>query len=112
MCGLCGLWGNVEHWSSTSSRAVAGGVRLGDANPLRERALQVQAVNRVAAAVGVQVEDWAGTSWIVRNAFGATDIVDSLPKIWRSAEALSGKQIDPLSPAIIQRLENLNRTMR
>lgn len=106
MCGLCGLWGNVEHWSSSSSRTVAGEVRLDDANPVRERALQVLAVNRVAMAVGVRVEDWAGSSWIVKNAFGATEIVDSLPNVWRSAEALSGKRIDPLSLAVIQKLED------
>jgi hypothetical protein len=106
MCGLCGLWGNVEHWSSTASHAVSGGARLDDSNPVRERALQVKAVNRVARSIGIQVEDWAGASWIVKNAFGATEIVDSLPKVWRSAESLSGKQIDPLALPIIQKLED------
>lgn len=103
MCGLCGLWGNVEHWSSATNRAAAGADGL---NPLRERILQVRAVNRITRTVRVRVEDWAGSSWIVKNAFGATEIVDSLPQVWRSAEALTGRRVDPLSFAIIQQLED------
>ena len=104
MCGLCGLWGSVAHWSSASSRAVSGGVAAG-VIPLRERALQVQLLNRVAALVGGRVEDWAGSSWVVRSASGATEIVDALPSVWPALERLQGKRIDPLASPIIERLE-------
>ncbi|HYD75811.1 hypothetical protein [Ramlibacter sp.] len=103
MCGLCGLWGNVAHWSSASSRAVSGGA-AGGLNPLRERALQVRLLDRVAGLAGAQVEDWAGSSWIVRGASGATEIVDALPLVWPALERLAGKPIDPLSDAVIERL--------
>ena len=105
MCGLCGLWGNVSHWSSSSSRAVSGGPPAG-VIPLRERMLQVQVVHRASSMIGVQVEDWAGSSWMVRNSFGGTEIVSSLPEIWRAAEKLSGRRLDPLALPILEKLES------
>lgn len=103
MCGLCGLWGNVAHWSSASSRAVSGGAASG-LNPLRERAFQVRLIDRVAGLVGVRVEDWAGSSWIVRGPSGATEIVDALPLVWPAIERLAGKAVDPLSGPVIEHL--------
>lgn len=103
MCGLCGLWGNTGHWSSASARAVSGGAASG-LNPLRERALQVRLLDRVAGLVGARVEDWAGSSWIVRGASGATEIVDALPLVWPAIERLTGKPLDPMSDAVIERL--------
>lgn len=105
MCGLCGLWGNVAHWSSASSRAVSGGGAASGLNPLRERALQVRLLDRVAGLFGARVEDWAGSSWIVRGPSGATEIVDALPLVWPALERLAGKPLDPLSDPVIERLE-------
>lgn len=101
MCGLCGLWGHVAHWSSASSPAVSGGA-AGALNPLRERALQVRSLDRVARLVGAGVEDWAGSSWIVRSASGATEIVDALPLVWPALERLAGRPVDPLSDGVIE----------
>lgn len=103
MCGLCGLWGDVAHWSAASSRAVSGGVHTG-LNPLRERALQVQSLNRVAGLVGAEVQDWAGSSWVVRSPSGATDIVGALPLVWKALERLGCRPVDPLAAAVIERL--------
>ena len=104
MCGLCGLWGNVAHWSSASSRAVSGGAVLG-LNPLRERSLQVQSLNRVAGLVGAQVQDWAGSSWVVRSPSGAAEIVGALPEVWQALERLGCRHVDPLASSVIERLE-------
>ncbi len=77
-------------------------------NPLRERALQARSLERVARLVGAQVEDWAGSSWIVRSASGATEIVDALPMVWQALERLGCPRIDPLAAAVIERIEGRN----
>jgi len=93
MCGLCGLWGESAHWTSTAAARAQGG---GSLLPLRARAQQLACIVRIAAGAGVTVRDWGGSTWIVSNASGASEIVGSLPEVWRAAETLSGRRIDPL----------------
>lgn len=96
MCGLCGLWGETSHWTSI---ATAPGAQSEAARrlPARARAQQQASIERIGTRIGVSVRDWSGSSWIVSNASGASEIVGSLPAVWAAAEALSGKRIDPLA---------------
>jgi hypothetical protein len=100
MCGLCGLWGETAHWTSVASRpdAKRGAARL---TP-RLRALQQASIEREVRPLGLSVRDWSASSWIVSNASGASEIVGSLPEVWRACEALSGRRLDPLSPPMAE----------
>lgn len=100
MCGLCGLWGETAHWTSVASRPDA---KRGAARPTpRLRALQQASIEREVRLFGLSVRDWSASSWIVSNASGASEIVGSLPEVWRACEALSGRRLDPLAPPMLE----------
>lgn len=100
MCGLCGLWGETAHWTSVSARPDGRKREAARLAP-RLRALQQASIERVVRPFGLSVRDWSASSWIVSNASGATEIVGSLPEVWRACEALSGRRLDPLAPPML-----------
>jgi len=60
---------------------------------------RVAIVQRVLAPTGVAVDDWEGASFLVRGPTGAVEIVDNLFDLWRKAEQLGHRRLDPLSIA-------------
>lgn len=100
MCGLCGLWGETAHWTSIAAHPDT---RSRDTPRLapRLRALQQASLERAVRPLGLSVRDWSGSSWIVSNGSGASEIAGSLPEVWRACEALSGRSLDPLSSPLI-----------
>ena len=52
---------------------------------------------RVLEPLRVGVDDWEGANFLVRGPTGAVEIVDNLFDLWRKAEALSGRRLDPLA---------------
>lgn len=100
MCGLCGLWGETAHWTSVSARPDDGKSQAARLTP-RLRALQQASIERAVRPFGLSVRDWSGSSWVVSNASGASEIVGSLPEVWRACETLSGRRIDPLSAPML-----------
>lgn len=100
MCGLCGLWGETAHWTSTAAHPDSRNRRLARTTP-RLRALQQASIEAALRPLRLSVRDWSASSWIVSNAGGASEIVGSLPEVWRACEALSGRRLDPLSPPLL-----------
>lgn len=101
MCGLCGLWGETAHWTSVAARPDRGKREAAQLTP-RLRTLQQASIERAVRPFGLSVRDWTGSSWIVSNAIGASEIVASLPEVWRACEALSGRRLDPLAPPLLE----------
>ena len=101
MCGMCGLWGQTDHWSSPARLPAA----PAEASVLHRRAAQAAAVTMFTRAAGIVVRDWAQTAWVVESVSGATEIVNGLGDIWAAAERLTGQPVDPLSLALIQGFE-------
>ena len=99
MCGLCGMLGGAEDWSST---AVGGEGRTHRA----ERQHRVRLANEVLRHFGLALDDWHGASFLLRGRTGATEIVDTLPALWAAAARLTGRPLDPLDPALVTRLES------
>ena len=56
-------------------------------------------VRRVLAPMRVTVDDFEGASFVLRGPTGATELVDNLFDLWRRAEALGKRRIDPLDDA-------------
>lgn len=88
MCGLCGIFENGRRWMDLA--------QLDPAALRRERLRRVAVIRTILAPVRVGVDDWHGASFVVRGPTGAVEIVDNLFDLWRRAEALSGRRIDPL----------------
>lgn len=98
MCGLCGMFGAVEHWTQGA----------GDAGPGRhaERQHQVRVANAVLGLHGLRCADWQGRL-MVTGPTGKSLVVDHLGALWPAAERLAGRPIDPLDPSVITRVEAL-----
>ena len=90
MCALCGVLLS-DHW------AESGGGR-------RARALRVGLVNRVLAHYGLQLDDWAGRTYVLRDRKGSSAVVDNLGVLWSAAALLAGRPLDPLDPELVRSL--------
>jgi hypothetical protein len=89
MCALCGVLVN-EHWAENGGR--------------RGRAARVGLVNRVLAHYGLELVDWAGRVYVLRDRKGRSALVDDLGVLWTEAAALAGRPLDPLDPELVRSL--------
>ena len=105
MCALCGVLGSAEHWADAHARPGAFTRNTGPLERRRERARRVTAANRVLRAFGMVRSDWQGSAFLLSTRTGKTALVGDLGHLWVSAEALAGRALDPLDPALLQRLE-------
>jgi hypothetical protein len=90
MCGLCGMFESGRRWLDAAATLDPGQVR-------RERLRRVVLVREVLRPARIAVDDWQGASFILRGPTGKTEIVDNLFDLWRKAETLSGRKLDPLA---------------
>jgi hypothetical protein len=98
MCGLCGMFGGADHWTDQS-----GSLGLDWAAERRHR---VEVANLVLEPFEVRCTEWHGRL-TVSGRTGRSVVVDHLGALWPAAEKLAGRRIDPLDPAVIDRLERL-----
>ena len=90
MCALCGVLLN-DHWAEQD------GGRRG-------RMFRVGFVNRVLGHYGLELGDWAGRVYVLRDRKGHAAVVDNLGVLWTEAAKLAGRPLDPLDPELIRAL--------
>jgi hypothetical protein len=90
MCSLCGVLLN-GHWAEQE------GGRRG-------RVFRVSLLNRVLAHSGLRLDDWAGRTYVLRDAKGASAVVPDLGRLWQEAARLAGRPLDPLDPELLRSL--------
>ncbi len=90
MCGMCGLFGGGGHWSNT----VAAGE---GANARQQRYVQIAHANRLLEGFRLTLSDFHGQSFVLSSPTGAQVIVDDFMQIWKAAEAMLGRSLDPLT---------------
>ncbi len=90
MCALCGAL-LTSHWAESGSDR-------------RERVFRARLVNRVLAHFGLELVDWAGRVYLLRDRKGKTAVVDDLGGLWAAAERLAGRPLDPLDPDLVASL--------
>ena len=56
------------------------------------------------AHYGCRVDDWMSGQLMVSSQRGRTEMVGALPQVWRVTEAMAGREIDPLDPALLAAL--------
>ena len=66
--------------------------------------------NLVLRDFGLSLQDWEGSSFILRDAKGQSVVVNNLAQVWAEADRLLGQLLDPLDPAFIQRLPGQPRS--
>ena len=89
MCALCGVLLN-EHWAEDGGR--------------RGRVLRVGLVNRVLDHYGLELGDWAGRVYVLRDRKGRSAVVENLGVLWTEAARLAGRPLDPLDPELVRAL--------
>jgi hypothetical protein len=90
MCALCGVLMS-EHW------AEAGEGR-------RARVFRVELLNRVLDHFGLELGDWSGSVYVLRDRKGRSEVVGDLGALWQAAERLTGGPLDPLDPGLVRAL--------
>ena len=90
MCALCGVLLS-DHWAETGG----GG---------RARHFRVRLVNRVLAHFRLELTDWSGAVYTLRDRKGNAVVVADLGSLWVEAERLAGRPLDPLDPALLAAL--------
>ncbi len=111
MCVLCGQdFVAQAHWTDryVEDRARAAGP---DADPTeyqrdrrRDRAHRAAVTNEVLAYYGLRVRDWAGSKYLLSDGKGNSQIVQDLGALWPAAEKILGRPLDPLDPALKERM--------
>ena len=90
MCALCGIL-LQSHWAERGTGR-------------RERVFRVRLVNRVLAHYGLELGDWSGRVYVLRDRKGKSAVVGDLGSLWTEAERLAGRPLDPLDPALVAAL--------
>jgi hypothetical protein len=96
VCILCyGLIGD-EHWTD---------VRVGAEPPASLRARRRQILTRVLGAAGLDYsDDPTGLTSLISDRKGSVAVARSLGEVWAAAEQVGGHRLDPLAPALLDRL--------
>ena len=105
MCVLCGRdFVSGAHWTD---RHVEDKARISGRDPVeyqrdrcRDRINRAAIVNKVLRQYGLQVRDWSGSKYLLRDGKGRTEIVQDLGALWPAAQRLAGRPLDPLDPTL------------
>jgi hypothetical protein len=92
MCSLCGVL-LAEHWAE-------------EGQGRRVRLLRVQLLNDVLGQFGLELGDWGGRLYVVRDRKGGQAVVADLGSLWREAERLAGRPLDPLDRGLVAALRS------
>lgn len=111
MCVLCGEMIMNVHWTDrplhdteyrVKRRIVAG---EGQRDRRRMRIRRVAVANKILDFYGLTLKDWQGSKYVLSDKKGSTKVVNDLGDMWRTAEAMSHKRLDPLDPKFLASLE-------
>lgn len=98
MCGLCGALGGAEHWTAGAGRLNLAATRRA------ERLERVRVSNALLSTQRLRLDDWQGSAFVLSGATGKREIIGSLPEVWRAAQSMLGRVIDPLDAGLLARL--------
>jgi hypothetical protein len=112
MCILCSQVWVEEHWADAAADPGGTVVALEThtdrrGQRLRDRAERGRLFNLILAPYRLTLQDWEGSSYILRDAKGRSAVVSNLAQVWLEVERLTGKPLDPLDPDLLRRLRAL-----
>lgn len=107
MCSLCGILGGNEHWADAVARPGVFTRNVERIDRRRERVRRIAAANRVLSAYALTLSDWQGSSYVLANRTGKTEVIEDIGHLWPAAERMIGRACDPLDPDLIARIETL-----
>lgn len=96
MCDVCAVFGIGDHWTEAAKLADGMFPARDIQRHRRHRRERLALVNRLLAPVGLTCDDWDGEAFVLYDPAGRMRIAATLPELWKEAEALSGRLLDPL----------------
>jgi hypothetical protein len=90
MCALCNVLMS-SHWAEQGESR-------------RARILRTRFLRRLLGHFGLQLDEWAGSVYVLSDRKGNTSVVQDIGTLWITAEALAGRPLDPLDPALLESL--------
>jgi len=103
--GLCGVLGPEDHWSDASGELEhfsEGETRLS------HRSYQLQILNSILSQNGFSASDWQGTSYLVSNGKGSTEIASHVSAVWSVVDNISKEKFDPLNKSFLEKISLLS----
>jgi len=105
VCGLCGVLGPETHWSDASGDLK----QFGEGETrLSHRSYQLQILNSILSQYGFTASDWQGTSYLVSNGKGSTEIAPHVSAVWSVIDGMSKESFDPLNKNFLKKIISLN----
>jgi hypothetical protein len=105
MCVLCGQMFSEIHWSERALDPELVTQGAGETARRQNRHARTRLISKVLAYYGLDVsDDWSATNYVVGNRKGAQQVVASLAELWPAAGRMAGRPLDPLDPALLERL--------
>lgn len=105
MCSLCGILGCDDHWTNAIARP---GIysRNHDVRSRRaEESRRMKAVNAILSYRRLKLDIWQGRSYVVASPTGKSSVFEALSHLWPEAEALAGRDFDPLDEDFMSFME-------
>ena len=113
MCVLCNQLWIEDHWTEVAAidqddcgndvvRLEVHVQRRGQR--LRDRAERARLVGLVLRGMGITLQDWEGSSYILRDAKGKSAVVHDLATVWDEVARMTGSAPDPLDASFIASL--------
>ena len=63
--------------------------------------MRIALANRILSFFRLKLEDFQGASYVLTSPTGRREIVSDFGQLWRVAETVIGRPIDPLDPALL-----------
>jgi hypothetical protein len=100
MCVLCTEATIQIHWTDRQLSGYSLQTRRQDHN------YRVQLLNKVLSYYGLNVDNWNGVKFIIRDKKGRSEIVQDLAELWEKANGLVKNDLDPLDEGFIAFMTN------
>ncbi len=105
MCVLCGQMFSEIHWSERLLDPQASSQGAGETLRRQGRHARTRLLGQVLAFYGLDIsDDWSATNYVIGNRKGDQRVVASLAELWPAAGGMAGRPLDPLDPALLDRL--------
>ncbi len=105
MCVLCGQMFSEIHWSERLLDPASVSDGAGETTRRQDRHARTRLIGKILAHYGLEVtDDLAASNYVVGNRKGAQTVVAGLAELWPAASRMAGRVLDPLDPALLDRL--------
>lgn len=106
MCVLCGQMFSEIHWSERLLDPAFVSDGAGETTRRQDRHARTRLIGVILSHYGLQVsDDLAARNYVVGNRRGTQVVVAGLAELWPAASRMAGRVLDPLDPALLERLE-------